>query len=151
MTSLLVIVLLAVLVGSLIRAARSSATARASATVGDDDERAMRTVPAEVVGRRIRFNRDEAMATAKLWSNRRHTRGTWIPLLPLRDTTLFPHVVRPFFVGREKSIEAIEEAVSKDRLILLAAQREALVEEPDQNDIYRVGTLSRVIRLLLRR
>ena len=58
-----------------------------------------------------------------------------IPLLPVRDIVLFPFMIIPLFVGREASIKAVDEALSKDRLILLSAQRDIIVEEPSQNDI----------------
>ncbi|MBI1815767.1 MAG: endopeptidase La [Deltaproteobacteria bacterium] len=71
-----------------------------------------------------------------------------IPLLPLRDIIVFPHMVVPLFVGRQKSIKALEEAMNKQKFILLAAQREAKTNDPDENDIYRVGTLGSVVQLL---
>jgi len=71
-----------------------------------------------------------------------------VPLLPLRDIIVFPHMVVPLFVGRQKSIKALEEAMNKQKFILLAAQREAKTNDPDENDIYRVGTLGTVVQLL---
>jgi ATP-dependent Lon protease len=71
-----------------------------------------------------------------------------VPLLPLRDIIVFPHMVVPLFVGRQKSIKALEEAMNKQKYILLAAQREAKTNDPDENDIYRVGTLGTVVQLL---
>jgi ATP-dependent Lon protease len=71
-----------------------------------------------------------------------------VPLLPLRDIIVFPHMVVPLFVGRQKSIKALEEAMNKQKFILLAAQREAKTNEPEENDIYRVGTLGTVVQLL---
>jgi ATP-dependent Lon protease len=71
-----------------------------------------------------------------------------IPLLPLRDIIVFPHMVVPLFVGRQKSIKALEEAMNKQKFILLAAQREAKTNEPAEEDIYRVGTLGSVVQLL---
>ncbi|MBI4518115.1 MAG: endopeptidase La [Deltaproteobacteria bacterium] len=71
-----------------------------------------------------------------------------VPLLPLRDIIVFPHMVVPLFVGRQKSIKALEEAMNKQKFVLLAAQREAKTNEPDENDIYRVGTLGSVVQLL---
>ncbi|MFZ5585372.1 MAG: endopeptidase La [Thermodesulfobacteriota bacterium] len=70
------------------------------------------------------------------------------PLLPLRDIVVFPHMVAPLFVGREKSVAALEYAMEHERLIFLATQREARVDEPGQNDIHRIGTLSTVLQLL---
>src|SRR5574342_997527 len=74
--------------------------------------------------------------------------GLRVPLLPLRDIIVFPHMVVPLFVGRQKSIKALEEAMNKQKYILLAAQREAKTNEPAEDDIYRVGTLGTVVQLL---
>jgi ATP-dependent Lon protease len=71
-----------------------------------------------------------------------------VPLLPLRDIIVFPHMVVPLFVGRQKSIRALEEAMNKQKFILLAAQREAKTNDPGEDDIYRVGTLGSVVQLL---
>src|SRR5262245_34961893 len=71
-----------------------------------------------------------------------------VPLLPLRDIIVFPHMVVPLFVGRQKSIRALEEAVNSQRPILLAAQRDAKTNEPAADDIHRVGTLGAVVQLL---
>jgi ATP-dependent Lon protease len=71
-----------------------------------------------------------------------------VPLLPLRDIIVFPHMVVPLFVGRQKSIRALEEAVNSQRPVLLAAQRDAKTNEPAADDIHRVGTLGSVVQLL---
>jgi ATP-dependent Lon protease len=71
-----------------------------------------------------------------------------VPLLPLRDIIVFPHMVVPLFVGRQKSIKALEEAMNKEKFVLLAAQREAKTNDPSEDDIYRVGTLGNVVQLL---
>jgi ATP-dependent Lon protease len=71
-----------------------------------------------------------------------------IPLLPLRDIVVFPYMVVPLFVGRAKSICALEEAMGHERELLLCAQREASADEPGEDDIYRVGTLGSIIQLL---
>ncbi len=71
-----------------------------------------------------------------------------VPLLPLRDIIVFPHMVVPLFVGRQKSIRALEEAVNKQKPVLLAAQKDAKTNEPAEEDIYRVGTLGTVVQLL---
>jgi ATP-dependent Lon protease len=71
-----------------------------------------------------------------------------VPLLPLRDIIVFPHMVVPLFVGRQKSIRALEEAVNKQKSVLLAAQKDAKTNEPAEEDIYRVGTLGTVVQLL---
>ena len=74
--------------------------------------------------------------------------GIRVPLLPLRDIIVFPHMVVPLFVGRQKSIKALEEAMNKQKYVLLAAQREAKTNDPAEDDIYRVGTLGTVVQLL---
>ncbi len=71
-----------------------------------------------------------------------------IPLLPLRDIVVFPHMVVPLFVGRAKSIQALEDAVEGGRELMLAAQRQAGQEDPTEDDIYKVGTLGKIIQLL---
>jgi ATP-dependent Lon protease len=71
-----------------------------------------------------------------------------LPLLPLRDIVVFPHMVVPLFVGRQKSIEALEDAMNGSRELLLCAQREAAQDEPNERDIYEVGTLGTIIQLL---
>jgi ATP-dependent Lon protease len=73
---------------------------------------------------------------------------TALPLIPLRDIIIFPHMVVPLFVGREKSIKALERAMANDKSILLSAQRKARVEEPSPEDIYDVGTLGCVLQLM---
>ena len=71
-----------------------------------------------------------------------------LPLLPLRDIIVFPHMVVPLFVGRQKSIKALEESVAGDKLIFLATQRDAKVNDPIANDIYSMGTIGHVVQLL---
>jgi ATP-dependent Lon protease len=71
-----------------------------------------------------------------------------LPLLPLRGLIVFPYMVVPLDVGRDKSIRALEEAMVNERLIVLAAQRVAKVNEPDETDIYQVGTMVEIKQLL---
>ena len=71
-----------------------------------------------------------------------------IPVLPLRDVVVYPHMVIPLFVGREKSIHALEHAMEDDKRILLVAQKDAAQDNPEIEDIYRVGTLSTILQLL---
>jgi ATP-dependent Lon protease len=71
-----------------------------------------------------------------------------VPLLPLRDIIVFPYMVVPLFVGREKSIAALEEAMGTDKTILLCAQKKAKTNEPTADDIFGVGTLGTLIQLL---
>src|SRR6266436_6036157 len=75
------------------------------------------------------------------------TGGLRVPLLPLRDIIVFPHMVVPLFVGRQKSIRALEEAMNQQKFILLAAQKDAKPNDPAEDDIYRVGTLGTVVQL----
>ena len=70
------------------------------------------------------------------------------PLLPLRDVVVFPNMVVPLFVGRDKSIKALEYAMSKEKEIFLSAQRDAKVDNPGQRDIFLFGTLGTVLQLL---
>src|SRR5438105_15761218 len=74
--------------------------------------------------------------------------GFKLPLLPLRDVIVFPHMMMPLFVGREKSINALEDAMSKKTDIVLAAQKEAKTNNPEAADIFEVGTLGSIIQLL---
>ena len=73
---------------------------------------------------------------------------TELPLLPLRDVVVYPHMVLPLFVGREKSIEALEDAMASDKQVLLVAQRNAADDNPAADDIYQVGTVSNILQLL---
>src|SRR5690349_4580128 len=75
-------------------------------------------------------------------------RGKVLPLLPLRDIIVFPHMVVPLFVGREKSISALEEAMNNDKEILLAAQKLAKTNDPMPEDIFAMGTVGTIIQLL---
>ena len=70
------------------------------------------------------------------------------PVLPLRDIVVFPHMIVPLFVGREKSIRALEEVMKNDALILLATQKNASDDDPNPDSIYEVGTLASVLQLL---
>jgi ATP-dependent Lon protease len=71
-----------------------------------------------------------------------------LPLLPVRDIVVFCDMVMPLFVGREKSIRAVEEGVAKDGFLMLATQKDPTIENPNTEDIYTVGTVSRVLRML---
>jgi len=71
-----------------------------------------------------------------------------IPLLPLRDVVVFPHMIVPLFVGRDKSISALEYAMQHDKEIFLAAQKSAETDEPTEDDVYTVGTIGNIIQLL---
>lgn len=71
-----------------------------------------------------------------------------LPLMPVRDIVIFTDMLLPLFVGREKSVRAVEEAVSKDGFIFLATQKETGIENPKPDQIYDVGTIGRVLRML---
>ncbi|MCA3562470.1 MAG: endopeptidase La [Aestuariivirga sp.] len=71
-----------------------------------------------------------------------------IPVLPLRDIVVFPHMIVPLFVGREKSIKALEEAMREDKRILLVAQKNPADDDPASDAVYEVGTLAQVLQLL---
>ena len=73
---------------------------------------------------------------------------TAIPILPLRDVVVYPHMVIPLFVGREKSIQALEAAMDNDKQILLVAQKSAAQDEPTQEDLHQIGTISSILQLL---
>ncbi len=74
--------------------------------------------------------------------------GTTYPVLPLRDIVVFPHMIVPLFVGRDKSVQALEEVMREDKQILLVAQKDATQDDPAAEDIYEVGTISTVLQLL---
>ncbi len=71
-----------------------------------------------------------------------------IPLLPLRDIVVFPGMITPLFVGRSKSISALEEVMSKDKMIFLVTQKDAETDDPLPNEIYEIGCIGKVIQLL---
>jgi len=71
-----------------------------------------------------------------------------MPVLPLRDVVVYPHMVIPLFVGREKSIDSLDAAMSRDKRIMLAAQTSAAVDEPAATDIHQVGTIATILQLL---
>ncbi len=75
-------------------------------------------------------------------------RGDLLPLLPLRDIVVFPHMIVPLFVGREKSVKALEHVMNNDKKILLVTQKNAGDDDPDVKDIYTVGTVGTVLQLL---
>ncbi|MCL1073361.1 endopeptidase La [Shewanella dokdonensis] len=71
-----------------------------------------------------------------------------LPVLPLRDVVVYPHMVIPLFVGREKSIRCLESAMAQDKQIILVAQRDADLDEPTADDIFDVGTVATILQLL---
>ncbi|MDY6991849.1 MAG: LON peptidase substrate-binding domain-containing protein, partial [Pseudomonadota bacterium] len=74
--------------------------------------------------------------------------GQVLPVLPLRDVVVYPHMVIPLFVGREKSIHALEKAMAEDKQILLVAQKNAAEDDPNVSDIHQVGTIATILQLL---
>jgi ATP-dependent Lon protease len=77
-----------------------------------------------------------------------HPEALVLPVLPLRDVVVFPHMVIPLFVGRDKSIRALELAMESDKRILLVAQKSAETDDPGAGDLYEIGTLAHVLQLL---
>jgi ATP-dependent Lon protease len=75
-------------------------------------------------------------------------RGALYPVLPLRDIVVFPHMIVPLFVGREKSVRALEDVMKDDKQILLVSQKNAAQDDPGTADIYTVGTVGTVLQLL---
>jgi ATP-dependent Lon protease len=71
-----------------------------------------------------------------------------LPLLPLRDIVVFPYMVAPLFVGRPKSVSALSEAMNKEKLVFMATQKTAGVDNPEEKDISRVGTVGKILQLL---
>ena len=71
-----------------------------------------------------------------------------VPVLPLRDVVVYPHMVIPLFVGREKSIQALDVAMRTDKRIMLVAQKQADVDDPKADDLYRIATVATILQLL---
>ena len=71
-----------------------------------------------------------------------------VPVLPLRDVVVYPHMVIPLFVGREKSIQALDAAMQDNKQILLVAQKSADIDEPGIDDVHEIGTLATILQLL---
>ena len=76
------------------------------------------------------------------------TNRTQLPLLPLRDVVVFPHMVIPLFVGRPKSIKALETAMEAGKSIVLVAQKSAATDEPSPEDLYAVGSIANILQML---
>jgi len=71
-----------------------------------------------------------------------------LPVLPVRDIVIFPYMIIPLFVGREMSIKAIDHSLSTNRLILLVTQKDLNIENPTPEDLYKVGTVGLIMRML---
>ena len=74
--------------------------------------------------------------------------NTTLPLLPLRDVVVYPQIVQPLFVGRPKSIKALEIAMASDKQVLLVAQKSASEDEPGLRDLFKIGTISTILQLI---
>ena len=74
--------------------------------------------------------------------------NTAFPLLPLRDVVVYPQIVQPLFVGRPKSIKALEVAMASDKQVLLVAQKSATDDEPGAEDLYNIGTVATILQLI---
>ncbi|MFP4466276.1 MAG: endopeptidase La [Candidatus Goldiibacteriota bacterium] len=84
----------------------------------------------------------------KMTAREFNSKNKKMPLLALRDLVIFPNMVIPLFVGREKSIKALEAAMEQDRIIFLVAQKDARTDDPQEKDIYDVGTVSEILQIL---
>src|SRR5579862_1889822 len=71
-----------------------------------------------------------------------------LPMMPIRDVVIFPHMMTPFVVGRESSVRALEEALAGDKKIFLATQHDASVDEPRPDEIYAIGTVANIVQSL---
>ena len=71
-----------------------------------------------------------------------------VPVLPVRDIVLFPGIIVPLFVGRPRSLKALEDAMLKERKVLVLAQREMQMDDPTEEDLFRVGTLCHVLQMV---
>jgi ATP-dependent Lon protease len=76
------------------------------------------------------------------------SKRTLFPVLPLRDIVVFPHMIVPLFVGREKSVRALEDVMKDDKQILLVTQKDAGEDDPAPEDLYTVGTVGTILQLL---
>ena len=79
-------------------------------------------------------------------SAREQTESRRLPMMPIRDVVIFPHMMTPFVVGRESSVRALEEALATDKKIFLATQHDASVDEPRPEDIFQVGTIANIVQ-----
>src|SRR6187399_1406251 len=71
-----------------------------------------------------------------------------LPMMPIRDVVIFPHMMTPFVVGRDASVRALEEALAGDKKIFLATQHDASVDDPSPDEIYQVGTVANIVQSL---
>ena len=80
-----------------------------------------------------------------MFSGREKSDTRMLPMMPIRDVVIFPHMMTPFVVGRESSIRALEDALAGDKKIFLATQHDASVDEPKPADIFQVGTIANIM------
>jgi len=85
---------------------------------------------------------------SSMFSGREKSDTRVLPMMPIRDVVIFPHMMTPFVVGRESSIRALEDALAGDKKIFLATQHDASVDDPKPNEIYQVGTISNIVQSL---
>ncbi len=112
-------------------------------------EKAEKTEKAEETKAPVLAESQPAAETAEGSGEAREpARADLLPVLPLRDIVVFPHMIVPLFVGREKSVRALEAVMKDDKQILLVAQKNAAQDDPSVDDIYRVGTVSTILQLL---
>jgi len=71
-----------------------------------------------------------------------------LPILPVRDIVVFPYMVVPLFIGRESSIAAVDEALNSKRMIFLSTQKDAMLEDPGEDDIYKTGVVAMILECL---
>ena len=71
-----------------------------------------------------------------------------LPLIPLRDIVVFPSMIAPLFVGRDKSVKALENAMNVNKKVILVTQRDSILDDPEYKDVYDVGTLGKILQLL---
>jgi ATP-dependent Lon protease len=83
-----------------------------------------------------------------MFSGREKSETRVLPMMPIRDVVIFPHMMTPFVVGRESSIRALEDALAGDKKIFLATQHDASVDDPKPNEIYQVGTIANIVQSL---
>ena len=76
------------------------------------------------------------------------TNSNILPLIPLRDIVVFPGMVAPLFVGRDKSVKALENAMNTDKEIILVTQRDSIIDNPEFKDVYNIGSLGKILQLL---
>src|SRR6188472_1733440 len=81
-------------------------------------------------------------------STRERIESRRLPMMPIRDVVIFPHMMTPFVVGRDSSVRALEEALSSDKKIFLATQHDASVDDPRPDEIYSVGTIANIVQSL---